>query len=192
VAGGRKIVLMGPPGSGKGTQAEILAKELGIPAISTGDMLRGAVDEGSELGRKVDGIMRSGALVDDETMAEVVRERLARDDARRGFLLDGYPRTLGQAETLEGILSDLEEGLHAAVLVDVPEDELVVRALGRGRADDTEPVIRERLRVYREKTAPVIGFYEERGLLRSVDGDAPIDQVTERVREAIRAAALTP
>lgn len=192
MAGRRKIVLMGPPGSGKGTQAEILAKELGIPAISTGEMLRGAVDEGSELGRKVDGIMRSGALVDDETMAEVVHERLARDDARRGFLLDGYPRTLGQAETLEGILSDLEEGLDAAVLVDVPEDELVVRALGRGRADDTEPVIRERLRVYREKTAPVIGFFEKRGLLRSVDGDASVEQVTGRIREAIRTATLTP
>jgi len=185
MAAGRKIVLLGPPGSGKGTQAEILAGELGVPAISTGEMLRGAVAEGTALGHKVEGILSSGALVDDATMAEVVRDRLAKDDARHGFLLDGYPRTLPQAETLAGILSASQGELDAVVLVEVPQEELVARALGRGRADDGEPVVRERLRVYREKTEPLIGYYERRGLLRTVDGHASIDEVTGRIREAL-------
>lgn len=185
MADGGKIVLLGPPGSGKGTQAAILAGELGVPAISTGEMLRDAVTLGSELGRRVEGIMNSGKLVDDETMAEVVRARLARPDAEDGFILDGYPRTLPQAETLAGILSDAGEELDAVVLVDVPEDELVARALGRGRADDSEEVVRERLRVYREKTAPLAGYYEERGKLRKIDGHASVEEVTDRLREAI-------
>lgn len=180
---GARIVLLGPPGAGKGTQAQALCQRLGVPAISTGDMLREAVAEGSDLGRKVQGIMASGALVDDGTMAEVVRERLAKPDARGGFLLDGYPRTLPQAETLAGILRDAGRGLNAVLLVDVPEDELVRRALLRGRADDKEEVIRERLRVYREKTAPLIGYYRERGLLRELDGNRPIEEVTDRMLE---------
>jgi adenylate kinase len=176
-----RVVLLGPPGAGKGTQAQVLGRHLGVPAISTGDMLRGAVTEGSELGRRVQGIMASGALVDDGTMAEVVRERLGRPDACRGFLLDGYPRTLPQAETLAGILRERGRELDAVLLVDVPEDELVRRALLRGRADDREEVIRERLRVYREKTAPLIGYYRERGLLREIDGNRPIEEVTARM-----------
>jgi adenylate kinase len=114
-----------------------------------------------------------------------VRERLAKDDAGGGFLLDGYPRTLPQAETLAGILSASDEELDAVVLVDVPEEELVGRAVGRGRADDSEQVVRERLRVYREKTEPLVGFYARRGLLRPVDGFAPIDEVTRRIREVL-------
>lgn len=173
-----RMVLLGPPGAGKGTQAQVLAERLGIPAISTGEMLRAAVSEGSELGRKVDGIITSGGLVDDATMAEVVRERLAKVDACKGFLLDGYPRTLPQAETLEGILREEGCELDGVLLVDVPEEELVRRALARRREDDTEEVIRKRLRVYREKTAPLIGYYRERGLLREIDGDRPIEEVT--------------
>ncbi|HEY9420961.1 MAG TPA: nucleoside monophosphate kinase, partial [Thermoanaerobaculia bacterium] len=142
---GARVVLLGPPGAGKGTQAQVLCQRLGVPAISTGDMLREAVSEGSELGRKVQDIMASGALVDDGTMAEVVRERLAKPDTGGGFLLDGYPRTLPQAETLAGILRELGKELDAVLLVDVPEDELVRRTLLRGRADDKEDVIRERL-----------------------------------------------
>lgn len=176
-----KVVLLGPPGAGKGTQAQVLCEHLNVPAISTGDMLREAVAEGSELGRRVQDIMASGALVDDGTMAEVVRERLAKPDARQGFLLDGYPRTLPQAETLEGILDGMSEELDAVLLVEVPEGELVRRTLLRGRADDTESVVRERLRVYREKTSPLIGYYRERGLLRTIDGDRPIEDVTAQV-----------
>jgi adenylate kinase len=172
---------LGPPGAGKGTQGILLSQHLGIPAISTGDMLREAVAEGSGLGNKVQGIMASGALVDDALMADVVRDRLAKADAGRGFLLDGYPRTLPQAETLEGILRDATQELDAVLLVDVPEDELVRRALLRGRADDQESVIRERLRVYREKTAPLIGYYRERGLLREIDGNRPVEDVTSEI-----------
>jgi adenylate kinase len=181
VGRGYRVVLLGPPGAGKGTQGAVLCQRLGVPSISTGDMLREAVAEGTELGNKVQGIMASGALVDDATMAEVVRDRLAKADARRGFLLDGYPRTLPQAETLAGVLRDGRQELDAVLLVDVPEDELVRRTLLRGRADDQESVIRERLRVYREKTAPLIGYYRERGLLRELDGNRPVEEVTARM-----------
>ena len=179
-AASARVVLLGPPGAGKGTQAQVLSHHLDVPAISTGEMLREAVADGSELGGKVREILTSGALVDDGTMAEVVRDRLGRLDARKGFLLDGYPRTLPQAETLAAILG-ADRRLDAVLLVNVPEDELVRRTLLRGRADDREGVIRERLRVYREKTAPLIGYYRERGLLREIDGNRPIDEVTAQL-----------
>jgi len=180
-----RIVLLGPPGAGKGTQAELLADQLGVPAISTGDMLRQAVSSGTELGGKVQGIMASGALVDDGTMADVVKDRLAKADARQGFLLDGYPRTLPQAHTLEGILSAAGRELDAVVLVEVPEEELVRRAVLRGRGDDSEEVVRERLRVYREKTEPLIGYYRERGLLYPIDGNLPVEKVTSQMLIAL-------
>jgi adenylate kinase len=183
-----KVVLLGPPGAGKGTQAQLLAARLGVPAISTGDMLREAVAAGSELGKRVEGIMASGALVDDALMAEVVRDRLAKPDATAGYLLDGYPRTLPQAKTLEGILADAGQQLDAVVMVDVPVDELVRRSLLRGRADDSEEVIRERQRVYREKTEPLIGYYRERGLLREIDGHQPVETVTAHVFAALGVA----
>ncbi|HWN41847.1 MAG TPA: adenylate kinase [Thermoanaerobaculia bacterium] len=187
MAGGaeRRIVLLGPPGAGKGTQAELLAGQLGVPAISTGDMLRQAVASGTELGGKVQGIMASGALVDDATMADVVKDRLAKADARQGFLLDGYPRTLPQAHTLEGILTGIGEELDAVLLVEVPEEELVRRAVLRGRGDDSEEVVRERLRVYREKTEPLIGYYRERGLLYPIDGNLPVEKVTSQMVVAL-------
>jgi adenylate kinase len=180
-----RVVLLGPPGAGKGTQAQLLAGRLGVPAISTGDMLRAAVAAGSELGHRVQSVMASGALVDDALMAEVVRERVAQPDTTSGYLLDGYPRTLPQAETLAGILQEAGQALDAVVLVDVPEEELVRRALLRKRDDDKEEVIRERLRVYREKTEPLIGYYRERGLLREIDGNRPVEEVTSRMYEAL-------
>lgn len=185
--GGRpRIVLLGPPGAGKGTQATVLAGQLGVPAISTGDMLRQAVTSGSELGGKVQGIMASGGLVDDATMADVVKVRLGMPDARPGFLLDGYPRTLPQAETLEGILSQVGQELDAVLLVEVPAEELVRRAVLRGRGeDDREEVVRERLRVYADKTEPLIGYYRERGLLYPIDGNLPIDKVTSQMLIAL-------
>ncbi|MEA2559638.1 MAG: adenylate kinase [Acidobacteriota bacterium] len=180
-----RIVLLGPPGAGKGTQAELLAGQLGVPAISTGDMLRQAVSSGTELGSKVQGIMASGALVDDGTMADVVKDRLAKADAGQGFLLDGYPRTLPQAHTLEGILTGSGQELDAVLLVEVPEEELVRRAVARMREDDREDVVRERLRVYREKTEPLIGYYRERGLLYPIDGNLPVEKVTPQMLIAL-------
>ncbi len=177
----RRVVLLGAPGSGKGTQACFLAGDLGVPAISTGDMLRSAVEDGSELGRQVAGVMASGALVADGLMAEVVRDRLSRADAKAGFVLDGYPRTAGQCRTLEAILAESDGRLDAAVLLEVPVAVLVERALGRGRADDRDEVIRERLRIYDEKTAPVVDFYRERGLLSVVDGNRGVEVVTRAI-----------
>jgi len=175
---GISAVLLGPPGSGKGTQAERLSEALGVPAISTGEMLRQAVEEGTELGGRVAGVMASGALVDDDLMAEVVEGRLGRPDASSGFLLDGYPRTLAQAGTLDRLLEARSGRLDAVVLFEVPEDVLIRRALARKRADDLEEVIRERLRVYREATEPLVEHYGERDLLIRVDGDQAIEAVT--------------
>ncbi len=184
-AGDLRIVMLGPPGSGKGTQAARLEAPLGIPAISTGDMLRLAVAEGSQLGSRVESVMNAGDLVGDELMAEVVKDRLAQDDAAKGFLLDGYPRTASQVETLDGILETIGVELDHVVFIDAPEEELVARALARQRADDTEDVIRERLRVYRSKTEPLVDAYRQRGLLRSIAGDQSIDEVGAEILTAL-------
>jgi adenylate kinase len=178
-----KIVLLGPPGAGKGTQSTFLARTLGIPAISTGELLRQGGKAGTELGARVAAIMTAGGLVDDSTMAEVVRERLAQ--CAGGFLLDGYPRTVPQAETLDGILTGKDAGLDAVLLVEVPEEELVRRTLSRGREDDREDVVRARLRVYREKTEPLIGYYGGRRLLHRIDGDRSVAEVTSQMLGAL-------
>lgn len=181
-----RIVLLGAPGCGKGTQAARLAATLGIPAISTGDMLRAAVAAGNELGRRVEGVMASGALVDDDLMAEVVRDRLGRPDAAAGFLLDGYPRTAPQAETLQDILDGRE--IDHVVTIDVPDEELIHRIVLRGRgADDREEVVRERLQVYAAQTEPLIARYDGLGLLRRVDGNVPIEDVTASIEAALAA-----
>lgn len=184
-ADGLRAILLGAPGSGKGTQAEQLAATLGVPAISTGEMLRQAVAEGSELGARVEGVMAAGALVDDALMSEVVRARLDREDARNGFLLDGYPRTPGQAADLDRLLQEKAVGLDAVVLLEVPEEVLIRRSLARKRADDQEEVVRERQRVYRESTEPLIGLYERRGLLHRIDGNRPVDEVSRGILKAL-------
>ena len=186
----QRIVLLGPPGSGKGTQAELLAQALGVPAISTGDMLREAVVAGSELGHKVEGIMAAGELVGDDLMAEIVRARLSQEDATGGFLLDGYPRTLPQSQTLDEVLEAAEVNLDHVLFIDAPEEVLVARALGRQRADDQEDVVRERLRVYAQKTQPLVGEYERRGLLRSISGDNEIENVQSSILEALAPATI--
>lgn len=186
----QRIVLLGPPGSGKGTQAELLAQALGVPAISTGDMLREAVAAGSELGHKVEGIMAAGELVGDDLMAEIVRARLSQEDAAGGFLLDGYPRTLPQSQTLDEVLEAAEVNLDHVLFIDAPEEVLVARALGRQRADDQEDVVRERLRVYAQKTQPLVGEYERRGLLRSISGDNEIENVQSSILEALAPATI--
>lgn len=185
-----RLVLLGPPGAGKGTQAGRLSEILDVPKISTGDMLRQAVEERSPLGRLVERTMAEGRLVDDETMAEIVEERLERPDARDGFILDGYPRTVAQAATLDALLEDMDEELDAVVSLEVPEEVLVERALGRQRTDDTEDVVRERLRVYQDSTAPLVGHYNEESSLRQVDGDQPIERVTEDILDSLRSTEV--
>jgi len=186
---GIRAVLLGAPGSGKGTQAQLLADALGVPAISTGDMLRSAVAAGTPLGLLVQDVMASGGLVEDSLMTALVRERLAADDAVNGFILDGYPRTRAQADTLAGLLRDRESALDAVVLLEVSEDTLVRRLLGRGRDDDRDDVVRERLRLYREKTEPVVSYYRERGLLRRVNGDQRVSEVTGRLLSVLAVSA---
>jgi len=186
-----RIVLLGAPGCGKGTQAARLAAALGIPAISTGEMLRAAVAAGTRLGRRVEGVMASGALVDDDLMADVVRDRLNQPDAAGGYLLDGYPRTAPQAATLQELLGG--EGLDHVVTIDVPDDVLVQRSVSRGRGDDDrEEVVRERLKVYAASTEPLISHYEGLGLLRRVSGNFPIPQVTKAIQAALAAGASGP
>lgn len=180
-----RLILLGAPGSGKGTQAALLAEELGIPAISTGEMLRQAVAAGTPLGEKVKQVMSSGDLVDDATMGEVVKERLAREDAKEGFILDGYPRTLVQADLLAEILEEMESELNGVLYLQVPEAVLVERILGRQRADDTEDVIRQRLVVYKRQTQPLVEYYEQRGKLMAIHGDRLIEEVAEALLEAL-------
>jgi len=184
-----RIVFLGPPNAGKGTQAAMLREKLGVPGISTGDLLRREAASGTPLGLRVKRIMEAGGLVDDATMDEVVREHLRRMDLDRGFLLDGYPRRLAQAETLAGILEAAGRPLDAVRLISVPEQELLRRALARGRSDDREEVVRERLRAYREETEPLIGYYKRLGLLREVDGNRPVEEVGRALLAALEAPA---
>lgn len=180
-----RLILLGAPGSGKGTQAALLSEELAIPAISTGEMLRQAVAAGTPLGAKVKQVMSSGDLVDDATMGEVVKERLAREDAKGGFILDGYPRTLVQADLLAEILVGMGAELDGVLFLEVPEAVLVERIMGRRRADDKEDVIRQRLLVYRRLTQPLVDYYEQRGQLFPIDGDRLIEEVAAALLEAL-------
>jgi adenylate kinase len=180
-----RLVFLGAPGAGKGTQAADLAKSCGVPHLSTGDMLRKAVAERSAVGLKVEPILASGKLVPDEVMWAVVSERLDKKDCVKGFLLDGFPRTLAQGERLAAKLADGGTPLSCAVFFDVPEDELVRRMLLRGRADDTPDVVKERLRNYERETAPLTKWYGSRGLLRSVNGTGSPAEVHARIRAAV-------
>ncbi len=186
-----RLVLVGPPGAGKGTQAVRIAERYGIPAISTGDIFRANVKGETELGKKAQEFMNAGLLVPDEVTNAMVRDRLAQDDVAPGFLLDGYPRNPGQAAELEAMLEDLEATLDVVLEITADLDEVTARLLKRaeieGRADDTEDVIRERLKVYEESTAPVAAFYAEHGLLVKVDGMGAVDEVTDRIVTALDA-----
>jgi len=219
-----RIVLLGAPGSGKGTQAQRLAERSGIPQISTGDLLRAAVARGSELGLKAKAAMDSGRLVDDSLVLGMIRERLAEPDTRAGFILDGFPRNLLQAAALDGLLAELKQPLDAVVQFEVAPAELVRRISGRRtcadcgrvfnvltsppptgaaalcpstgaphrlmqRPDDNEATVAERLRVYAEKTQPLIAFYRSRGLLRVIDAQGELDAVTRRLGQALAASS---
>ncbi len=187
----RRLLIVGPPGAGKGTQAARLAQELAIPAISTGDIFRANVSGQTELGVLAKSYMDKGEYVPDSVTNDMVRSRLDEDDARDGFLLDGYPRTLDQVEALDGMLTELGTELDAVLLLVVETDAVIERLVARGqeqgRSDDTEETIRRRLEVYAEQTAPLIDVYDKRGLVRRVDGMASIDQVTASLRDALGA-----
>ena len=178
-----KLLFVGPPGAGKGTQAARVAERLGIPHISTGDMFRDHVSRGTELGVRVDSIMKAGEYVPDEITVEMLRERVAEPDAKDGFILDGFPRTVGQAEALDGLIG--RHGLDTVVVFEVEEDALVERLLARGRADDTEETIRTRFKVYQEQTAPLLDIYNARGIIVSIDGIGEVEEVTDRILEAL-------
>ena len=184
-----RMIFMGPPGAGKGTQAAVVAERFGIPAISTGDIFRANVGEGTPLGVEAKKYMDAGEYVPDSVTNEMVRNRLAEADAAPGFLLDGYPRTLAQVEELDGMLAATGDSLDAVVVLTVDTDELVARLLKRaetsGRSDDTEDVIRHRQDVYTEQTAPLIEVYRERGLLLEVDGLGEVDEVSARILSAL-------
>ena len=200
-----RVVLLGPPASGKGTQGDILSDRFGVPKISTGDMLRAAKDAGTPLGRKADEFMSAGKLVPDDVVIGLVDERLNDEDARMGFILDGFPRTVPQAEALDGLLERRKRPLEQVIQIDVPKALLVERATLRRidkrtgqiyhlkyslpppgaeleqRADDREEVVLRRLDEYDAMTAALLPFYEKRGLLRRVDGVGSLDEVTERI-----------
>ncbi len=179
------LILMGPPGAGKGTQAEFIVERVGIPQISTGDMLREAVASGSDVGQRASEIMKRGDLVPDEVVIEIVRDRLRRDDCRPGFILDGFPRTREQAVALDALLGELGREPVRVVVLEVPEDELMRRILsrGEGRADDNEATVRKRLGVYRDSTAPVIDHYGQ-AVVR-IDGLGSVEQIRDRVAAAL-------
>lgn len=191
-----RLLIVGPQGSGKGTQGVRIAKSFGVPAVSTGDVFRANISAGTELGRRVQAIIEAGNLVSDELTSEVVRDRLSQDDAAVGFLLDGYPRNLAQVADLDAFLEPRDESLDAVIELRVPREEsiarLTLRAQEQGRTDDTAEVIAHRLAIYESETAPILGVYADRGLVVTIDGVGTLDEITERIVTALIARGLTP
>jgi len=184
-----RLLIIGPQGSGKGTQGIRIAEKLAIPAVSTGDVFRANVKDGTELGLKVKAIIDAGDLVPDELTGAIVRDRLAQDDAAGGFLLDGYPRNLGQVADLDAFLDERGEPLTAVIELSVPRDEsiqrLSLRAAEQGRADDNAESIAKRLAIYESETAPILDVYRERGIVDVVDGVGTLDEVYDRIVAAL-------
>jgi adenylate kinase len=183
-----RIVLIGPPGAGKGTQAKKLTERLKVPHLSTGDMLREAVRLGSEAGRQAAPFMKSGRLVPDDVVQQLVVERLERPDCRDGYLLDGFPRTASQARMLDSLLASRQTPLDAAVKIEVADEVLLKRLLARGRHDDDAEVISRRLQQYNELTEPMAEYYRSRGLLQQVDGVGAPHEVFDRIMAVVEAA----
>lgn len=190
-----RLLIIGPQGSGKGTQGVRIAEALGIPAVSTGDVFRANVKEGTELGQKVKAIIDAGDLVPDDLTSAIVRDRLAQPDAAVGFLLDGYPRNLGQVTDLDGFLEGRGEPLTAVIELSVPRAEsitrLSLRATQEGRADDNEESIAKRLSIYESETAPILEVYRERGIVDEINGVGSLDEITERITAALAARGIS-
>jgi adenylate kinase len=178
-----RLLFLGPPGAGKGTQAKVLAETCQIPHISTGDILRESTAKGTPLGQQAKSYMDRGELVPDTLILDLVRDRLSQPDAVSGWILDGFPRNVSQAKFLDDLLGDMNQVYDCAVNFDVPDEVLVLRMLGRGRTDDNEETIRRRLQVYREQTAPLIDFYSQKDALVTVDGDRPISEITAALQK---------
>lgn len=189
-----RLLIVGPQGSGKGTQGVRVASAFGIPVVSTGDIFRANIKGGTELGRQVTEILDRGDLVPDELTGEIVRDRLAQDDAAGGFLLDGYPRNAAQVGHLDEFLTGRGEALDAVILLDVPREEsiarLTLRAQEQGRSDDTEDAIAHRLDIYENETAPILAVYGERGIVDTIDGIGSLDEIFERITAALNARGL--
>jgi adenylate kinase len=188
------VVILGPPGAGKGTQGKLIAGEAGIPHVNTGEMFRAEVAAESDLGRRVRAILDAGDLVPDDLTIEVVRARLAQDDTAGGFILDGFPRTLAQAEALDRLLEDLDRGELSVVLdFHVPDEMAIQRLLGRAaeqrRSDDTLDKIQHRLRVYHEQTEPLVEYYRARGLLVGIHADRSVEEVFAEVQQVLETAS---
>ncbi|QLE55568.1 adenylate kinase [Nostoc sp. TCL26-01] len=180
-----RLIFLGPPGAGKGTQAQILAEHLHIPHISTGEILRQAMKEQTPLGIKAQSYVDSGDLVPDQLVQDLVEERLGQPDAKSGWILDGFPRKVTQAAFLEALLETTGQGGERVVNLDAPDDVVVTRLLSRGRKDDTEEVIRRRLEVYRNETAPLIDYYGDRQKLLTINGDQSPEAVTHELKETL-------
>ena len=191
---GARLLIVGPQGSGKGTQGVRIAAAFGIPAVSTGDVFRGAVAEGSDLGLQVKAIIEAGDLVSDELTSAVVRDRLSQTDASAGFLLDGYPRNVAQVMHLDEFLEGIDESLDAVIELEVPREESIARlsrrAAEQGRSDDTEEVIANRLAIYERETAPILDVYRARGIVDRIDGVGSLDEITARIIAALEARGL--
>jgi adenylate kinase len=189
------LLIVGPPGAGKGTQAARIAEALGVPAVSTGDIFRQNIKDQTELGQRVSAILDAGEYVPDSLTNELIDDRLAQSDAEQGYLLDGYPRTAGQVEFLDGVNLRRGEQIDAVIRLVAETDEVVRRLLARaqeqGRSDDTEDIIRRRLEMYERETAPLIAIFTERGLVVEVDGIGAVDDVTERILAGLAERGIT-